>query len=128
MPKRETDKKETIREITEIVSQRILEMPIGSETAISWLVNDVYRQRGYNLVHCGWRIGYAWSKDGGKTYSLSASEEGEVLCKVERKLWKERYLDFSEHEGLFEGLPENLDFVIRPAEMRPRKKYTRGGK
>ena len=128
MPNRETDKKETIREITEIVAQRILEMPIGSETAISWLVNDVYRQRGYSVVHCGGRIGSAWSKDGGKTYSLSTSDAGEVLHKVERKLWKERYLDFSEHEGLFEGLPENLDFVIRPAEMRPRKKYTRGGK
>lgn len=128
MPNRETDKKETIREITEIVAERILEMPIGSETAISWLVNDIYKQRGYGVVHCGWRIGYAWSKDGGKTYSLTASEEGEVLRKVERKLWKERYLDFSKHEGLFEGLPENLDFVIRPAEMRPRKKYTREGK
>ena len=128
MPNRETDKKETIREITEIVAQRILEMPIGSETVIAFLVNDVYRQRGYNLMHCGGRIGYAWSKDGGKTYSLTRNEEGEVLRKVERTLWKERYLDFSEHEGLFEGLPENLDFVIRPAEMRPRKKYARGGK
>ena len=128
MPNRETDKKETIREITEIVAQRILEMPIGSETTIAFLVNDVYRQRGYDLVHCGWRIGYAWSKDGGKTYSLTASEEGEVLQKVERKLWKERYLDFSKHDGLLEGMPENLDFVIRPAEMRPRKKCTRGGK
>jgi len=128
MPNRETDKKETIREITEIVAQRILEMPIGSETAISWLVNEIYKQRGYNLVHCGWRIGYVWSKDGGKTYSLTASEEGEVLHKVERKLWKERYLDFSKHEGLLEGMPEYLDFVIRPAEMRPRKKYAMGGK
>ena len=128
MPNRETDKKETIREITEIVAQRILEMPIGSETMISWLVNDVYRQCGYDLVHCGGRIGSAWSKDGGETYSLSTSEAGEVLRKVERKLWKERYLDFSKHDGLLEGLPENLDFVIRPAEMRPRKKYTRGGK
>lgn len=128
MAKREEDKREVVREITEIVAQRILEMPIGSETAIAFLVNDVYRQRGYNLVHCGWHIGYAWSKDSGKTYSLSTSEAGEVLLKVERKLWKERYLDFSKHEGLFEGLPENLDFVIRPAEMRPRKKYTRGGK
>ena len=128
MPNRETDKKETIKEITEIVAQRILEMPIGSETAITFLVNDIYRQRGYDLVHCGGRIGYAWSKDGGKTYSLTASEEGEVLHKVERKLWKERYLDFSKHDGLLEGMPEYLDFVIRPAEMRPRKKYTRGGK
>ena len=128
MAKREEDKREVVREITEIVAQRILEMPIGSETAIAFLVNDVYRQRGYNRVHCGGRIGYAWSKDGGKTYSLSTSEAGEVLLKVERKLWKERYLDFSAHEGLFEGLPENLDFVIRPAEMRPRKKYARGGK
>ena len=103
-------------------------MPIGSETTIAWLVNDIYTQCGYSVVHCGRRIGYAWSKDGGKTYSLTRNEEGEVLRKVERKLWKERYLDFSEHEGLFEGLPENLDFVIRPAEMRPRKKYASGGK
>ncbi len=103
-------------------------MPIGSETAIAWLVNDIYTQRGYSLVHCGWRIGYVWSKDGGKTYSLTASEEGEVLHKVERKLWKERDLDFSKHDGLLDGLPEYLEFVIRPAEMRPRKKYTSGGK
>lgn len=96
-------------------------MPIGSETAISWLVNDIYRQRGYNLVHCGWHIGYAWSEDSGKTYSLSTSEEGEVLHKVERKLRKERYLDFSKHEGLFEGLPEYLEFVIQPASMRPKR-------
>ncbi len=128
MAKREADKKETIREITEIVAQRILEMPIGSETALSWLVNDIYTQCGYSVVHCGGRIGSAWSKDGGKTYSLSTCEEGEVFHKVERKLWKERYLDFSKHEGLLEGMPENLVFVIRPAEMRPRKKYTRGGK
>ena len=122
MANRETDKKETIREITEIVAQRILEMPIGSETMIAWLVNEFFAQRGYSVVHCGGRIGSAWSKDGGKTYSLTASEEGEVLHKVERKLWKERYLDFSKHEGLLDGMPEYLEFVIQPASMRPKRR------
>ena len=123
MAKREADKKELLNEMTKLAAEKIMALPIGTETAISGIVRDIYTQRGYDLVHCGGRVGYAWSKDGGETYALTNMEEIDVLLKVERKLWKERYLDFSKHEGLLEGMPNVLEFVIQPAEKRPKRRY-----
>jgi len=121
MARREADKRLVLKKITEEAAERIMAMPIGSETAISWVVRDIYSQHGYDLVHCGPRVGYAWSKDGGKTYAITDMEEWDVLNGVERMLQKERYLDFSMHAGRLEGLPYVLEFVIRPASERPKK-------
>ena len=55
-------------------------------------------------------------EDGGATYSIEEDDLFDVQERVIRRLKGKRILDFSEHDGLVEGLPYNLSFKIRKAE------------
>ena len=57
-----------------------------------------------------------WYESRGATYSIEEDDLFDVQERVIRRLKGKRVLDFSEHDGLVEGLPYNLSFKIRKAE------------
>ncbi|MDE5861355.1 MAG: hypothetical protein K2H28_04095 [Ruminococcus sp.] len=112
MPIREKNKQKTIEDLADKVCDKILSLDEGTEISISEIVREIYKKQGYKficLTHCG----YVWTKDNGVTFSIKDFDQFEILNIVEDKLQGQVILDFSKHEGLDEGLPYNLDFIIR---------------
>lgn len=116
MPKREGKKKEIISEISEKVADEILKLKIGSKTTISDLVSSIFTKRGYSLIHISPEFGWVWTKDDGATYAITDMDQFDILDAVEEILDGKRELDFSEHDGMLEGYPYNLDFIVRNVE------------
>ena len=113
MARRERKKETVIREVVDVLERKILDMDIGERASINPMVYYHYSQLGYERKHLGFSIGYALTRDEGKTYLLSDMDLMVVLEQLEKKLHGERRLDFSAYDNLEVGLPYNLTFVIR---------------
>ncbi len=113
---REVERAAAVKEMTATVTDMVRSLPLGSVCAISDIVGAEMETRGYELRHMGIETGYAWTKDGGKTFYLEEDDQFEVLNNVQEKLKDERILDYSQNAGKFLGLPYNLEFEILPAE------------
>ena len=113
MARREKRKETVIREVTEVLAEKIREMEIGGRASINPLVTYHYMQQGYERKHLGIHIGYALTKDGGTTYLLKDTDLFEVMDRLDKKLRGDRRLDFSAYRNMEVGLPYNLTFVVR---------------
>ena len=116
MAQREGDKKQIIKGLIDAVTKAVLAMENGGEATTAELVGTWYKSHGYEFRHVDVDHGYVWTKDGGATYSIEEDDLFDVQERVIRRLKGKRILDFSEHDGLVEGLPYNLSFKIRKAE------------
>ena len=113
MARREKRKETVIREVTEMLEEKIRAMDIGQRASINPLVTYHYMQQGYERKHLGIHIGYALTKDGGTTYLLKDTDLFEVMDRLDEKLKGDRRLDFSAYRNMEVGLPYNLTFVVR---------------
>lgn len=113
MARREKRKETVIREVTEVLAEKIRAMDIGEHASINPLVTYHYMQQGYERKHLGIHIGYALTKDGGTTYLLKDTDLFEVMDRLDEKLKGDRRLDFSAYRNMEVGLPYNLTFVVR---------------
>ncbi len=113
MAKRETDKREAVKMLSEKIGERIKEMPTGSKSSISRLINGLLTKDGYENIHLGADVGRAWTKDGGKTYILSEDDLFSVLEETKKLLKGSCVLDFSEYKNKIVGLPFNLSFTVK---------------
>ena len=102
-----------IREVTDMLEEKIRAMDIGERASINPLVTYHYMQQGYERKHLGIHIGYALTKDGGATYLLKDTDLFEVMDRLDEKLKGDRRLDFSAYRNMEVGLPYNLTFVVR---------------
>ncbi len=117
MPKvnREVEREIAVKEMTALVADVIRHLPLGTVCTISDIVGGEMEARGYEFRHMGIGTGYAWTKDGGKTFYLEEDDQFEILNMVLEELQEERKLDYSANAGQFLGLPYNLEFEILPA-------------
>ena len=113
MARREKRKETMIREVTDMLEEKIRAMNIGERASINPLVTYHYMQQGYERKHLGIHIGYALTKDGGTTYLLKDTDLFEVMDRLDKKLKGDRRLDFSAYRNMEVGLPYNLTFVVR---------------
>ena len=111
--KYEKDIKATIEKLSELVSQKILSVKIGTELSISEIVREYYAEQGYVFMDIGNGEGYGWSRDGGKTYVAADNDLFDVMAKSEKLIDGKRYLDFSKYENMAVGLPFNIPFVVK---------------
>ena len=111
MIQREKDRDEIMNTLVDMTYHAILTLPDGAEESISGIIRKYYLAQGYEFKHCG--RAYAWTKDGGKTFSIEDSDQFDVLEETERKLKGQRILDFSKYYGLTVGIPYNLLFTVR---------------
>ena len=116
MAQREGDRKQIIKGLIDAVTKAVLAMENGEEATTAELVGTWYKSHGYEFRHVDVDHGYVWTKDGGATYSIEEDDLFDVQERVIRRLKGKRILDFSELDGLVEGLPYNLSFNIRKAE------------
>ena len=116
MAQREGDRKKIIKGLIDAVTKAVLAMENGGEATTAELVGTWYISHGYEFRHVDVDHGYVWTKDGGATYSIEKDDLFDVQERVIRRLKGKRILDFSEHDGLVEGLLYNLSFKIRKAE------------
>ena len=70
MAKREGLRKEIIERLSAAITEKILQMDIGSADSIGHLASEYFRALGYESRHLGIDLGYCWTKDGGKTYAI----------------------------------------------------------
>lgn len=117
MPKvnREVEREIAVKEMTALVADVIRRLPLGTVCTISDIVGGEMEARGYEFRHMGIETGYAWTKDGGKTFYLEEDDQFEILNTVQEELKEERKMDYSANAGQFLGLPYNLEFEILPA-------------
>lgn len=113
MARREKRKETVIREVTEVLAEKIRAMEFGERASINPLVTYHYMEQGYEKKHLGFQICYALTKDGGTTYLLKDTDLFEVMDRLGEKLKGDRFLDFSAYEDMVVGLPYNLTFVVR---------------
>ena len=113
MAKREGLRKEIIERLSAAITEKILQMDIGSADSIGHLASEYFRALGYESRHLGIDLGYCWTKDGGKTYAIKEMDLFEVQDLVIRNLEGKRTLDYSHYEDMVVGLPFNLRFIIR---------------
>lgn len=113
MAKREGSRKEIIERLSAAITEKILQMDIGSADSIGHLASEYYRALGYESQHLGIDLGYCWTKDGGKTYAIKEMDLFDVQDQVIQNLEGKRTLDYSHYEDMVVGLPFNLRFIIR---------------
>ena len=113
MATREKEKKIIIEELSDIIAGKLLDMKPGTTHSIVGLVRDIYLPEGYDFIHLGPKIGYVWTKDGGKTFTITDWEQEDVLFQVKKKIRRKRRLDFSLYRGSIAGPLHNLAFVLR---------------
>ena len=113
MAKREGLRKEIIERLSAAITEKILQMDIGSADSIGHLASEYFRALGYESKHLGIDLGYCWTKDGGKTYAIKEMDLFDVQDLVIRNLEGKRTLDYSHYEDMVVGLPFNLRFIIR---------------
>ena len=113
MAKREGSRKEIIEKLSAAITEKILQMNIGSSDSIGRLASECYRALGYESKHLGIDLGYCWTKDEGKTYAIKEMDLFDVQDQVIRNLEGKRTLDYSHYEDMVVGLPFNLRFIIR---------------
>ena len=113
MARREKRKETVIREVTEMLEEKIRAMDIGQRASINPLVTYHYMQLGYEKKHLGISIGPALTRDGGETYLLKDTDLFDVMDRLDEKLKGDRFLDFSAYKDMVVGLPYNLTFVVR---------------
>lgn len=113
MAERERSREQILEVLTDAVIEEILSKGEDEETTIAELAGAWYKRRGYEFRQIDLDHGYAWTKDGGATYSLDCSDLFDVLERVTKRLKGRRVLDFSAHDGKVEGLPYNLTFKIK---------------
>ena len=113
MVNRENEKEIIIEDLADHISGKLLQMKPGSRCSISELVREIYLSMGYAFVHIGPEMGYVWTGDGGKTFSITDWEQEEVMARVARKIKGKRRMDFSSYRGRIAGTPHNLQFVLR---------------
>lgn len=113
MAHRERNKRRIIKNLAIEVCNIILLLEEGTEVSISQIVREIYKEQGYEFIHCNTNHGYVWTKDGGVTFAIEDFDQFEVLNIVKNKLNAQRVLDFSKHDGMDEGLPYNLSFIIK---------------
>ncbi|MDE6834666.1 MAG: hypothetical protein K2J39_10555 [Ruminococcus sp.] len=113
MPIREKFRKKIIKDLADKVYNKILSLDEGTEISISEIVREIYKEQGYKFICLKSGYGWVWTKDNGVTFSIKDFDQFEILNIVKNKLQGQVILDFSKHEGLDEGLPHNLDFIIR---------------
>ena len=113
MAVREKRKELIIAELTGIIAGKLLAMKPGTTLSISGLVREIYLSRGYEYIYLGEDEGHAWTKDGGKTFSITDWEQEEVLVRVAQKIKGKRRMDFSAYRRRLAGTPHNLLFVLR---------------
>lgn len=94
------------------VCDKILSLDEGTEISVSDIIRELYKEQGYKFI-CLANYGYVWTKDNGFTFSIKDFDQFEILNIVKNKLKGKITLDFSKHDGLDEGLPYNLDFIVR---------------
>ena len=111
--KYEKDIKTTSEELSELVSQKILSLKLGTEISISEIVREYYAEQGYVFMDIGNGEGYGWSRDGGKTYVATDYDLFDVMEKTEKLIEGKRYLDFSKFENMAVGLPFNIPSVVK---------------
>ena len=113
MPIREKSRKKIIEDLSDKVYNKILSLDEGTEISISQIVREIYKEQGYKFICLKSGYGWVWTKNGGLTFSIKESDLFDVLDIAEDKLQGQVILDFSKHKGLVEGLPYNLDFIVR---------------
>ena len=85
--------------IADQVYQKIMLLDEGTETSISDIVRELYKENDYGVEQDNVDL---WA----------------VMDIVEEKLDGKRVLDFSKWNGIMAGLPYNLPFVIRNADYK----------
>ena len=113
MANRENKKEIIIEDLADQISGKLLQMKPGSRCSIADLVRDSYIPRGYAFVHIGSEMGYVWTRDGGKTFSITDWEQEEVMVRVAKIIKGKRRMDLSSYRGRIAGTPHNLQFVLR---------------
>ena len=114
MAKREEDRKKIVKELSLIVGERIMGLPDNSTNSISDIVGEYYEEKGYELLHLGLDIGYAWTRDKGHTYIIKDFDLLDVFYEVEEILYGYKtYLDMNEYNGCYVGALYNLSFKVR---------------
>ena len=113
MASRENEKERIVEDLADQIAGKLLQMKPGSRCSIADLVREIYRPMGYTFVHMGSEMGYVWTKDSGKTYSITDWEQEEVMERVAKKIKGKRRMDLSEYRGRIAGTPHNLQFVLR---------------
>ena len=111
MAKREIGRNEMLENITNIIADMVLKMPVGAESSITRLVNEHLEKQGYIRKHLGIDIGHAWTKDDGKTYLVSEDDLFEILDRVRKAIIGKCKLDYSKYKNMVVGLPYNLIFT-----------------
>ena len=112
MARRERKKDTVFRETVDMLAETILKMPLGERASINPLVYYHYSLMGYEKKDLGGHIGYALTKDGGKTYLLKDEDLFEVMEQLKQRLKGKRKLDLSAYKGTDVGMPYNLTFVV----------------
>ena len=112
MAKREGSRKEIIERLSAAITEKILQMDIGSADSIGHLASEYYRALGYESIHLGIDLGYCWTKDGGKTYAIKEMDLFDVQDQVIQNLEGKRTLNYSHYEDMIVGLPFNLRFIL----------------
>ena len=112
MAKREGSRKEIIERLSAAITEKILQMNIGSSDSIGRLASECYRALGYESKHLGIDLGYCWTKDGGKTYAIKEMDLFDVQDQVIQNLDGKRTLNYSHYEDMIVGLPFNLRFIL----------------
>lgn len=106
---------ETIRAIDDLatrIADDIMKRDVGSRATISEIADAILELEGYKMVYQEDVYRWVWQNEKNGIYPLEHDDLFDVLDLVQKKLRNKRVLDFSEHEGLCEGLPFNLDFII----------------
>lgn len=117
MSRREKNKKKTVEDLATKVYDKILLLDEGTEISISQIVRKLYEEQGYKFIYLNSCNGYVWTKDGGTKFSIEDYDQFEVLHIVKDKLKGQRILDFSKHDGMNEGMPYNIPFIIKKSEI-----------
>lgn len=112
MAKREGSREEIVEKLSASITEKILQMDIGSQNSIGHLASEYYRALGYESRHLGSDLGYCWTKDGGKTYAIKEMDLFDVQDQVIQNLEGKRTLDYSHYEDMVVGLPFNLRFIL----------------
>lgn len=128
MARRERKKDTVFREAVDMLAETILKMPLGERASINPLVYYHYSLMGYEKKDLGGHIGYALTKDGGKTYLLKDEDLSEVMEQLKQRLKGKRKLDLSAYKGMDVGMPYNLTFVVLGIRKSKIRKTNEGGK
>lgn len=116
MARREGNKKQTIKKLSEKIAEAVLELNDGEEASIARLVSRWYQSQGYECKNVDARHGWVWTKDGGATFAIEIDDQFDILEQVTDMLKGKRELDFSKYDGMVVGLPYNLLFTVRKVE------------